>query len=214
MLPLNAEFKRAVAYRITQKAGWRCISRARRDHPARSRRTPEEQAAEFRVLDYLAAQESAPGESLSSPRRERLRSATGVSKSILSGMVTKEVARARRCFRSSRRHAHDQDRAAQIRRRKTERQSARSVDTLAASGGRVPVETLQALDVPRTTLAHAGEAGTGRDHRGAGETLPFRAASRGHRPSHSISTQRSKPRSIGCAKPSTRESFPACFCTA
>ena len=48
--------------------------------PARSKRTPEQQLVEFRVLDYLAERESV--------REERLRGATRVGKALLSGMVT------------------------------------------------------------------------------------------------------------------------------
>src|SRR5271157_3901407 len=75
MLPLSAEFKRAIAYRITD-GGQMALS------PARSQRTPEEQLVEFRVLDYLAERESV--------REESLRSATRVSKALLAGMVRKK----------------------------------------------------------------------------------------------------------------------------
>src|ERR1035438_3736488 len=64
MLPLNAEFKRGVAYRITAEGQMALHLAGMSGSSARSRRTPEEQAAEFRVLDYLAAQESAPGEAI------------------------------------------------------------------------------------------------------------------------------------------------------
>jgi len=89
MLPLNAEFKRAGAYRIT-KEGRLALHRAGMSgSSARSRRTPEEQAAEFRVLDYLSAQEDASEDSR--PVREQtLRSATRASKAILGGMVRKK----------------------------------------------------------------------------------------------------------------------------
>src|SRR5580658_4039571 len=62
MLPLTAEFKRAVAYRITKEGQLALHLAGISGSSARSRRTPDEQAAEFRVLDYLAAQEPAPGE--------------------------------------------------------------------------------------------------------------------------------------------------------
>ncbi len=55
MLPLSAEFKRSVAYRITDDGLMALHLAAMSGSSARSRRTPEEQAAEFRVLDYLAA---------------------------------------------------------------------------------------------------------------------------------------------------------------
>jgi primosomal protein N' (replication factor Y) (superfamily II helicase) len=55
MLPLGAEFQRSIGYRITDD-GMRALHlAAMAGSSARSRRTPEEQAAEFRVLDYLAA---------------------------------------------------------------------------------------------------------------------------------------------------------------
>src|SRR6202167_5119318 len=78
MLPLNAEFKRAIAYRITKERHLRLHLAGVSGSSARPRRTPEEQAAEFRVLDYLAAQESA-AEAVQ-VREESLRSATRVSK--------------------------------------------------------------------------------------------------------------------------------------
>ncbi len=89
MLPLNAEFKRGVAYRISREGQTALHLAGMSGSSARSRRTPEEQAAEFRVLDYLAAQESAAGETVQI-REETLRSATRVSKVILSGMVRKK----------------------------------------------------------------------------------------------------------------------------
>ncbi|MGB8987659.1 MAG: primosomal protein N', partial [Candidatus Sulfotelmatobacter sp.] len=88
MLPLNAEFKRTIAYRITAEGRMALHLAGMSGSSARSRRTPEEQAAEFRVLDYLAAQKSVTGES-APVREESLRSATRVSKLILSGMVRK-----------------------------------------------------------------------------------------------------------------------------
>ena len=54
MLPLNAEFKRAVGYRLTENGQMALHQAGLSGSAARSRRTPEEQAAEYRVLDYLA----------------------------------------------------------------------------------------------------------------------------------------------------------------
>src|SRR5882757_7127870 len=85
MLPLNAEFKRAIAYCVTPEGQMALHLAGVSGSSARSRRTPDEQAAEFRVLNYLAAQEPAPGETVQI-REPTLRSATGVSKLILSGM--------------------------------------------------------------------------------------------------------------------------------
>src|SRR5580658_9551514 len=55
MLPLNAEFKRSIGYRLTEEGQMALHQAGISGSSARSRRTPEEQQAEFRVLDYLAA---------------------------------------------------------------------------------------------------------------------------------------------------------------
>jgi primosomal protein N' (replication factor Y) len=200
MLPLNAEFKRSIGYRLTEDGQMALHLAGMSGSSARSRRTPEEQAAEFRVLDYLAGciSESDSGaesgignngvgrdgvgrdgvgkdgvgkgtasavplqvaenralapEEVALVREETLRSATRVSRAVLAGMVRKKWL-TREDVSSSR----DATRTMKI----AVLQSADSklndnqrmlVDTLAASGGRVPVTTLQSLDVPRTTLA-------------------------------------------------------------
>ena len=51
MLPLNAEFKRSIAYRITEEGQLALYRAGVSGSSARSRRTPEEQAGEFRVLE-------------------------------------------------------------------------------------------------------------------------------------------------------------------
>jgi primosomal protein N' (replication factor Y) len=180
MLPLNAEFKRSIGYRITE-AGQMALHQAGvSGSSARSRRTPEEQDAEFRVLDYLAAaaasDENEPGVPHVSPvlrdvgttadvgavvsaltralaREETLRSATKVSRSILAGMVRKKW-----IAREDLSAAQDATRTVKIAVLKSVEGKLNAnqrvlVDTIAASGGRIPVETLQSLDVPRTTLS-------------------------------------------------------------
>src|ERR1700674_5983793 len=82
MLPLSAEFKRSVEYRITDEGRMALHLAGMSGSPARSKRTPEQQLVEFRVLDYLAERESV--------REERLRGATRVAKALLSGMVRKK----------------------------------------------------------------------------------------------------------------------------
>src|SRR5882762_2873700 len=82
MLPLSAEFKRAITYRIAEAGHMALHLAGMSGSPARSQRTPEEQLVEFRVLDYLAEREGV--------REESLRGATRVSKALLSGMVRKK----------------------------------------------------------------------------------------------------------------------------
>ncbi|HSY63306.1 MAG TPA: primosomal protein N' [Terriglobales bacterium] len=144
MLPLAAEFKRAIAYRITDEGQMALHLAGTSGSSARSRKTPEEQGAEVRVLDYLAEREVV--------REESLRNATGVSKSLLAGMVRKKW-----IVREDLSGARDATRTMKVALLKTAEGKLNSnqqvlIETLAAAGGRIPVETLQALAVPRTTL--------------------------------------------------------------
>ena len=189
MLPLSAEFKRSISYRITDEGQMALHLAGMSGSPGRSRRTPEEQAAEFRVLDYLAnrlpEESSASAEAYTSGtndrgingkgtalavplrpinegalapegtvREESLRAATRVTKAILAGMVrkkwlTREDVSAVRDASRTVKIAVLQSAEANIKLNDNQRQL---VDTLAASGGRVPIDTLQSLEVPRTTL--------------------------------------------------------------
>jgi primosomal protein N' (replication factor Y) len=152
ILPLNAEFKRAIAYRITKEGRLALHLVGTSGSSARSRRTPDEQAAEFRVLNYLATQETVPGEPIQ-VREESLRSAARVSRLILSGMVRKKW-----LVREDVSAVRDATRTIKIAQLKSadgklNGNQRRLVDTLAASGGRLPVDTLQSLEVPRSTLS-------------------------------------------------------------
>ena len=82
MLPLGAEFKRSIRYRIAEQGHMALHLGSTTGSSARARRTPEEQLVEFRVLDYLANRDDAPEGSL--------RSATNASRSVLAGMVRKK----------------------------------------------------------------------------------------------------------------------------
>src|SRR6266403_4092498 len=82
MLPLSAEFKRAITYRITDQGHMALHLAGTAGSPARSQRTPEEQLIEFRVLDYLAERECV--------REESLRGTMRVPKALLAGMVRKK----------------------------------------------------------------------------------------------------------------------------
>ena len=153
MLPLHAEFKRAVAYRITDEGRMVLHLAGMSGSSARSRRTPEEQEKEFRVLDYLAAQGSASdlGE-IGAAQEQTLRSTTRATRSILNGMVRKKW-----LAREDVSHTRDATRTIKIALLKSAEGKLNNnqrmlIETLAASGGRVAVETLQSLDVPRSTL--------------------------------------------------------------
>ena len=164
MLPLAAEFKRTITYRITDEGRLALHLAGMSGSPARSKRTPEQQLVEFRVLDYLAERESV--------REESLRGATRVAKALLAGMARKnwiareDVSAARDAARVVKvavllgaeaappldapeaRH-HTSTGAA----KKLNANQRVVIETLAASGGRLAVEALRGLDVPRTTLS-------------------------------------------------------------
>jgi primosomal protein N' (replication factor Y) len=151
MLPLNAEFKRAISYRITKQGHTALHQAGTVGSSMRSRRTPEEQAVEYRVLDFMAAQESEPCEAI--PIKEQtLRSSARASKSLLAAMVRKKW-----LVREDVSAVRDATRTIKIAllkcgEGKLNENQRKLVDTLAAAGGRVPVDVLQALEIPRTTL--------------------------------------------------------------
>jgi len=145
MLPLAAEFKRVSGYRITPEGQMALHLAGMSGSSARSRKTPEDQLAEFRVLDYLAERETT--------REESLRSATRASKSVLTGMVRKKW-----IVREDLSDVRDAARTVKFALLKTAEGKVNAnqrtlVDTLAAAGGKLTVRTLQELDVPRTTLS-------------------------------------------------------------
>jgi len=165
MLPLSAEFKRTITYRITEQGHLALHLGGTSGSSARARRTPEDQLAEFRVLDYLANRDE--------PAREQsLRSATHVSRAVLSGMVRKkwlareDVSNARDASRivkiailraptgedASRSTGNDGATGVPARRAKLNSNQQELLDALAASDGRAEVEFLQSLEVPRSTL--------------------------------------------------------------
>jgi primosomal protein N' (replication factor Y) (superfamily II helicase) len=165
MLPLSAEFKRAVVYHITDDGRMALHLAGMTGSPARSKRTPEQQLVEFRVLDLLSERESVPEGSL--------RGATRVSKPLLAGMVRKQwiaredVSAARDAARLVKvavlRGAEERAEASppldgrgarpHMSKTKSLNDNQRTlIETLAASGGRLPVEALRGLEVPRTTL--------------------------------------------------------------
>jgi primosomal protein N' (replication factor Y) (superfamily II helicase) len=145
MLPLGAEFKRTIGYEITDAGRTALHLAGVSGSSARSRRTPEEQLAEFRVLDCLGDRETV--------RAEALRVATRISKSVLAGMVRKKW-----IAREDLSDVQDAKRLIKVALLKSAQgkinsNQQRLVDTLAVAGGRVAVEKLQTSEIPRTTLA-------------------------------------------------------------
>jgi primosomal protein N' (replication factor Y) len=146
MLPLMAEFKRSIAYRITEHGQSALHLAGMSGSSARSQRTPEEQMLEFQVLDYMTGSDG------NLVRKQTLRSATKVPRRILDGMVRK-----RWLSREDISAPQDAKRTIKIALLKSgegklNENQRTVVEALAASGSKLPVDALQALDVPRTTL--------------------------------------------------------------
>jgi primosomal protein N' (replication factor Y) (superfamily II helicase) len=147
MLPLGAEFKKAIGCRITDEGQKALHLAGMSGSSARSRRTPQEQLKEFQVLDYLAERELV--------REERLRSVAGASRLLLAGMVRKKW-----IVREDLSQARDAARMVKIAvlagnledGKKLNDNQRTLMEALAAAGGRIPSDTLRQLDVPRTTL--------------------------------------------------------------
>src|ERR1700726_765528 len=144
MLPLGAEFKKAIGYSITEEGHMALHLAGMTGSSARSRKTPEDQLAEFRVLDYLAERERT--------REASLRAATRASRPLLAGMARKKwIARE---DLSEAREAARTVRFAVLKNVEGKINSNQQtlIDTLAAAGGRAPVDALQSLEMPRSTL--------------------------------------------------------------
>jgi len=144
MLPLAAEFKRVITYRIAAQGQLALHLAGTSGSSARSRKTPADQLVEVRVLESLAE-----GEPI---KEAALRSATRASMSVLNGMVRKKW-----IVREDLSDANDAARTVKIAilttgEGKLNANQKLLLDTLAGAGGRLAVETLQTLEIPRSTL--------------------------------------------------------------
>jgi primosomal protein N' (replication factor Y) (superfamily II helicase) len=144
MLPLNAEFRRSVVYRMADEGHLALHLAGSVGSPGRSKRTPDEQNAEFRVLNYLVAREQV--------REEGLKALPGVSRELLDGMVRKKW-----IMREDASRVADAARVREVALLKHSEGKLNAnqkllIDTLAAGGGKIVVEHLRDLDVPRSTL--------------------------------------------------------------
>jgi len=144
MLPLGAEFKRTIGYRISEEGQLALHLAGMSGSSSRSRKTPEDQLTEFRVLDYLAEREMT--------REQTLRAATRASRSVLAGMVRKKWIL--REDLSDVRSATRSVRVAVLKNAegKLNANQRTLVDTLVSTAGKLSVETLHSLEVPRSTL--------------------------------------------------------------
>jgi primosomal protein N' (replication factor Y) len=145
MLPLGAEFKRTIVYRITEGGEMALHLAGRSGSSNRAKKSEEEQAAEYRVLDFLASGDPV--------RDTTLRTATGANKALLQGMVRKKWI-VREDLSESRESARITRMAVlKTAKGKLNANQRTIIETLAAAGGNVSVESLHTLEVPRSTLS-------------------------------------------------------------
>jgi primosomal protein N' (replication factor Y) len=147
MLPLASEVSKQVLYRITDLGREALFEGAEQGSSRRSRRSPEEQDTEYKVLNYLENGEAV--------RAATLRSATGVSRELIDGMlrkkwITRETTAAPRDARRTIRYAVLVE---DVRLPKLNENQQAILAELAGSGGELPVAELRRLSVPATTLA-------------------------------------------------------------
>lgn len=145
MLPLGAEFKRTIGYRITEDGQLALHLAGMAGSSGRSRRHPEDQLAEFRALDYLAERDWV--------REQTLQASARISKAVLAGMVRKKWIQ-----REDLSDAREAARTVKIAVLKNGEGKLNSnqrvlVDTLAAAGGRLALEPLRSLEIPRSTVS-------------------------------------------------------------
>ena len=156
MLPLGAEFKHSIAYRITDQGHLALHLAGTTGSPGRSQRTAEEQNTEFRVLNFLAERDWM--------REESIRSSIRVSRPILNGMVRKkwitreDMSGARDATRLVKiavlRSAEEKiGQQTTVPSKKLNDNQRTLIEALAGAGGTLKVELLHSLDVPRSTLS-------------------------------------------------------------
>ena len=146
MLPLMSEVRKQVLYRITDLGREALFEGAEQGSSRRSRRSPEEQDTEYKVLNYL--------ESGDAVRAATLRSATGADRDLLTGMlrkkwITRETTAAPHDARRTVRYAVIVE-GARLPKLNDNQQTI--LAELAGSGGELPVPELRRLAVPVSTL--------------------------------------------------------------
>ncbi|HWR16152.1 MAG TPA: primosomal protein N' [Terriglobales bacterium] len=151
MVPLAAEVRFARIYRITDLGLTALHESATVGSSRRSRVTPEEQMEEYAVLDYLSQREEL--------REQTLRSAVKCSRRTLDRLVAKkwirreDVSAARDASRTvSVAVLHKPATSAQGKQRKLNSNQQQVLEALAANEGRLAVEHLRSLGIPRSTI--------------------------------------------------------------
>ena len=146
MLPLSAEFRRVIGYRITDKGIDALHAASTVGSSLRSRKEPEHQMLEYAVLNRLS-----DGEVV---REGNIALGLGSTTRRIADDGAQEVDCPRRLERCSRRQPHDSDRHTESRSRASSTQTSRRSSSYLRrqDGQKAPVDAVRELAVPRTTL--------------------------------------------------------------
>src|ERR1700678_3391681 len=146
MLPLAAEVRRSINYRISDTGRTILFDGAQQGSSRRSRRDPGEQDIEYSVLDYLSDGQPA--------KSGTLRRATGAKTELLTGMLRKKWLLRENEARppAPRRMVSYATLVADARPPKLNDNQLAILAELAGAGGALPVPVLRRLDLPATTL--------------------------------------------------------------
>jgi primosomal protein N' (replication factor Y) (superfamily II helicase) len=146
MLPLMAEVKHQILYRIADKGRETLFASANQGSSRRSRKSAEEQDIEYSVLNYLEAGEPA--------RASKLRSATGANLELLQGMLRKKwiVRETSAAQRDARRTVRYAVLLPEVRIPKLNANQQALLAELAGAGGELALAELRRLELPDSTL--------------------------------------------------------------
>jgi primosomal protein N' (replication factor Y) (superfamily II helicase) len=146
MLPLMAEVRRTIHYRISETGQAILFDGAQQGSSRRSRRTADEQDIEYTVLDYLSDGQPA--------KSSTLRHATGATAELLTNMLRKKwlLRETEAAPRDARRLVRYAVLVAEARPPKLNENQLAILAELAGAGGSLPVPVLHRLDLPASTL--------------------------------------------------------------
>jgi primosomal protein N' (replication factor Y) (superfamily II helicase) len=146
MLPLMAEVRRSVSYRISETGQTILFDGAQQGSSRRSRLTADEQNIEYTVLNYLSDGQPA--------KSGTLRTATGATAELLTNMLRKKwlLRETEAAPRDARRMVRFAVLVADARPPKLNENQLAILAELAGAGGCLPIPVLRRLEVPSTTL--------------------------------------------------------------
>jgi len=180
MLPLMAEVKHQVLYRIAERGREVLYAGANEGSSRRSRKSAEEQDIEYNVLNYLEAGDAA--------RAAKLRSATGANLALLQGMLRKKwiLRETSAAARDARRTVRFAALVNDVRIPKLNANQQTLLAELAGAGGELALAELRRLDLPDSTLGTLVRRGLVRIEERAADFHLSSLKSLGHAIAHTL----------------------------